>query len=113
MGVEVVSVKEPERDDEPILITEAGPSYEEEFATRRRRYAIMMASRVPCLILAAVFYETPWLAVAFLVLSIPLPWMAVLIANDRLPRASEKFSRYRDTQPVPELEARPHPVIDS
>lgn len=103
---------EPQRDDVPILITEAPPSYEEEFATRRRRYAIMMLSRVPCLILAAVFYQTPWLAVAFLVLSIPLPWMAVLIANDRLPRRSERFDRYRAQPGTVELEAKPHPVIE-
>ncbi len=103
---------EPQRDDVPILITEAPPSYEQEFATRRKRYAIMMLSRVPCLILAAVFYQTPWLAVGILLLSIPLPWMAVLIANDRLPRKSEKFSRYRGRQDTPELEAKPHPVIE-
>ncbi len=112
--MEVVSVvKDPEGEGVPILITEAGPSYEEELATRRRRYAIMMFSRVPCLVLAAVFYQTPWLAVLLLLLSIPLPWMAVLIANDRLPGTSAKFSRYRGEQSTPEIEARQHPVIDT
>jgi hypothetical protein len=71
----------------------------------------MMGMRVPCMVLAAVFYQTPWLAVSLLVLSIPLPWMAVLIANDRLPRKSEKVNRYQPDRRS--LEARPHPVIES
>ena len=96
---------------DPVLITDAQRSYEEELRTRKRRYALMMGMRVPCMVLAAVFYQTPWLAVALLVLSIPLPWMAVLIANDRLPRKSEKVNRYQADRRS--LEARAHPVIDS
>ena len=96
---------------DPVLITDAARSYEEELRVRKRRYALMMGMRVPCMVLAAVFYQTPWLAVALLVLSIPLPWMAVLIANDRLPRKSEKVNRYQADRRS--LEARAHPVIDS
>ena len=96
---------------DPVLITDAQRSYEEELSTRKRRYALMMGMRVPCMVLAAVFYQTPWLAVGLLVLSIPLPWMAVLIANDRLPRKSEKVNRYQADRRS--LEARAHPVIDS
>jgi hypothetical protein len=95
---------------EPVLITDAARSYEEELRTRKRRYALMMGMRLPCMVLAAVFYQTPWLAVALLVLSIPLPWMAVLIANDRLPRKREEINRYRPDRRS--LEARAHPVID-
>lgn len=43
----------------------------------------MMGLRVPCLVAAALLYQTPWLAITIAALSIPLPWMAVLIANDR------------------------------
>ena len=96
---------------DPVLITDAARSYEEELRVRKRRYALMMGMRVPCMVLAAVFYETPWLAVTLLIISIPLPWMAVLIANDRLPRKSEKVNRYQADRPA--LEARPRPVIDS
>jgi len=96
---------------DPVLITDAARSYEEELRVRKRRYALMMGMRVPCMVLAAVFYQTPWLAVGLLVLSIPLPWMAVLIANDRLPRKSEKVNRYQADRRS--LEARAHPVIDS
>ncbi len=65
------------------LITEAQPSYDDQLRSRRTRYAIMMGLRIPCLILAALLYQTPWLALTVAVLSIPLPWMAVLVANDR------------------------------
>jgi len=101
-----------EPDDTPILITDAARSYEEEFSTRRRRYSIMMAMRVPCLVLAACFYHTPWLAATLILLSVPLPWMAVLIANDRLPIKASKFRRYRDESEAKQLEAREHPVIE-
>ena len=96
---------------DPVLITDAQRSYEEELAVRKRRYAVMMGMRIPCMVLAAVFYQTPWLAVSLLILSIPLPWMAVLIANDRLPRKTEKVNRYEADRTA--LDARPHPVIES
>ncbi|WP_090006422.1 DUF3099 domain-containing protein [Lentzea albidocapillata] len=87
-------VSSPDRTDTPVLITEAAPSYEEQHAARRRKYAIMMSLRFPCLILAALFAHIWWLALFFIVLSVPLPWMAVLIANDRPPRKAEKANRY-------------------
>jgi hypothetical protein len=96
---------------DPVLITDAQRSYEEELAVRKRRYAVMMGMRIPCMVLAAVFYQTPWIAVTLLILSIPLPWMAVLIANDRLPRKTEKVNRYEADRRS--LEARAHPVIES
>lgn len=99
------------RGGSPILITEAAPSHAEEFAHRRRKYAIIMAARIPCLVLAGVFYETWWLALGFVVLSVPLPWVAVLVANDRPPRKAEHVNRFRRRSR--ELEARPHTVIES
>lgn len=101
---------DPRRAEDPVLITDAAMSYEDELATRKRRYAVMMGMRVPFMVLALVFYEIPWLAVTLLLLSIPLPWMAVLIANDRLPRKAEGVNRYRGDRR--RLEAREHRVID-
>jgi hypothetical protein len=98
------------RTDTPVLITDAQRSYEDDLVTRKRRYAVMMSMRVPFMVLALVFYQIPWLAVSLLVLSIPLPWMAVLIANDRLPIKREEPNRYRGDRR--ELEAREHPVIE-
>ena len=75
------------------LITAAQPSYDDQLRSRRRRYVIMMAMRVPFLIAAAALYHTPWLAVLLIVLSIPLPWCAVLIANDGPARKPAKAVR--------------------
>ena len=85
-------------------------SYEEELAVRKRRYKIMMGMRIPCMIAAAACYQIPWLAVTLLVISIPLPWMAVLVANDRLPRKVEKPNRYQADRPA--LESREHPIVE-
>lgn len=38
---------------------------------------------MPFLIAATVLYHTPWLALLIIAVSVPLPWMAVLVANDR------------------------------
>lgn len=103
-------MKGAERDDTPVLITEAEPSYEEQFAARKRKYMIMMGLRVPCLILAGVFHETWWLALGFVALSIPLPWVAVLIANDRPPRKAEHVNRYQ--RDATAIEAADRHVID-
>ena len=58
-----------------------------------------MSFRIPALILAAVAYSV-WqnglVSLAIIVVSIPLPWMAVLIANDRPPRRAEEPRRYDD-----------------
>ncbi len=75
------------------VITEARPSYDDEFRSRRRRYVIMMAMRLPCLVAAALLYHTPWLAILIILISIPLPWCAVLIANDGPARKPSKRRR--------------------
>jgi hypothetical protein len=97
---------------QPVLITEAAPSYQEQHNARRRKYAIMMGLRIPLLVAAAFAYQIWWLALALILLSIPLPWAAVLIANDRPPRKSEQVNRYRADTASPQLESREHPVID-
>ncbi len=100
---------EPER-PEPVLITDAAMSYADELAARKRRYGVLMGLRLPFMVLAALCYNTPWLAVSLLVLSIPLPWMAVIIANDRLLPKRRKIHRYSGGRH--ELEAKEHPVIE-
>jgi len=96
----------------PVLITQAAPSYQEQHAARRRKYTIMMAMRIPLLIAAVFSYQIWWLALILIVVSVPLPWMAVLIANDRPARKAEKVSRYRPSGDHRQLEAKDHPVID-
>jgi hypothetical protein len=81
-------------DSEPVLITEAQPSLDAQLSARRTKYLIMMSVRVVCLVLAATFYHTPWLMAIFIVGAVALPWMAVLIANDRPPKKAMKVNRF-------------------
>lgn len=98
-------------EQDPVLITDAPMSYEDQLAVRKHRYKIMMGMRIPLMVLAAAFYNLPWVAVGLLVVSIPLPWMAVLIANDRLPKKITDAHRYQVQRPA--LEVRSHPVIEA
>ncbi|MEC3974764.1 DUF3099 domain-containing protein [Amycolatopsis sp. H20-H5] len=98
------------RETAPVLITEAAVSYEQQLAARKKKYFLMMSCRIPCLILAGVLHSTPWLALGILAISIPLPWIAVLVANDRPPRKAEEVNRYQ-AEPT-KLENGSHPVIE-
>jgi hypothetical protein len=70
--------------DEPVLITTAPESTEDEYDRRRKKYAIMMTLRAVCVIAAATTYRVSmWLALTFVVGGMVLPWCAVIIANDR------------------------------
>jgi hypothetical protein len=69
--------------DEPVLITSAAQSSEREYNARRKKYALMMSLRAVCVIAAATTYRVSlWLALAFIVGGMVLPWCAVIIAND-------------------------------
>ena len=73
----------PSRRAESTVITSAEESYEDQLRARKRRYMIMMGMRFPMILGGLAAYSIPWLAITLIILSIPLPWMAVLIANDR------------------------------
>ena len=108
----------------PVLITAAEPSYEEQHRARVRKYLTLMAFRIPALIFAALAYGA-WhnglISLVIVAASVPLPWMAVLIANDRPPRRGNEPRRFDDarrrtplfpTAERPALEARRHPQRD-
>ena len=99
---------------EPVLITEAEPSLAEQHAARKKRYVITMAVRGVSIILAAVFYQTLWLALIFAVLGTVLPWIAVMMANDEPPKKKLDVNRYSAPRPDRILEnpARPGRVIE-
>ena len=89
-------------DDEgrPVLITRAALPYEEEHRARVRKYLTIMSFRIPALILAAGAYglwHNGWISLLIIAVSIPLPWIAVLIANDRPPRRAEEPRRFEDS----------------
>jgi hypothetical protein len=74
--------------DAPVSITSADYSYEQQHRARVRKYLLLMSFRVPALLGASMLYGVTGNALAatiVLVVSIPLPWIAVLIANDRPP----------------------------
>ena len=85
----------------PVLITAAAPSYEEQHRARVRKYLTLMAFRIPALILAALAYGA-WhnglISLLIVAGSVPLPWMAVLIANDRPPLSSNEPRRFDDAR---------------
>jgi hypothetical protein len=101
-------------DGRPVLITRAAPAYEEQHRARVRKYLTIMAFRIPALILAAVAYgvwENGLLSLGIIVLSIPLPWVAVLIANDRPPRSAEEPRRY-EARRIPLFPTAERPAIE-
>jgi hypothetical protein len=82
-------------DGRPVLITRAAQPYEEQHRERVRKYLIIMSWRIPALLGAAIAYgiwHNGLVSLAILVASIPLPWIAVLIANDRPPRRARRAS---------------------
>jgi hypothetical protein len=100
--------------DGPVLITDAVASAEDLLSARKRRYALLMGGRLALFLLAAAAYPVSmWLAVGLLAMSLPLPWMAVLIANDAPPRRTEDTHRLAGATPLRELEAHSHLVVDS
>ena len=96
---------------DPVLITEAEPSMAEQHAARVKRYAITMGVRVVFIILAATFYKIVWLMLIFAFLATVMPWIAVLMANDRPPKKKLHVNRY-DARPDRVLESRPVRVIE-
>jgi len=103
-------------DGRPVLITGAAPAYEEQHRQRVRKYLTLMSFRVPALILAAAAYgiwHNGLISLAIIVLSIPLPWMAVLIANDRPPRRAEEPRRFQSSRQIPLFPTAERPAINS
>src|SRR6185295_14374433 len=102
-------------DGRPVLITLAAPAYEEQHRARVRKYLTIMAFRIPALILAAVAYGI-WanglVSLAIIAVSIPLPWIAVLVANDRPPRRAEEPRRYEARRRTPLFPTAERPALE-
>jgi hypothetical protein len=103
-------------DGRPVLITRAAPAYEEQHRQRVRKYLTIMSFRIPALVLAALAYgiwHNGLISLAILVASIPLPWIAVLIANDRPPRRSDEPRRYAPNRRIPLFPTAERPALES
>jgi hypothetical protein len=102
-------------DGQPVLITRAAPAYEVQHRERVRKYLSLMFWRIPALILAAVAYgiwHNGLISLAIILVSVPLPWMAVLIANDRPPRRAEEPRRY-ESRRIPLFPTAERPALES
>jgi Flp pilus assembly protein TadB len=81
----------------PTVITEASESPRAQLRRREITYVVMMGVRALCLAGATlvVGLRVPnalaWAAL-FIVGMVLLPWMAVLIANDRPPKKASRFT---------------------
>ena len=105
----------PGEDSHPALITEAAPSLDQQHRDRVKRYSILMGFRIPCLVLAAVAYglwSNALISLLIIGVSIPLPWIAVLIANDRPPRSKSEPSRWDGRRAAKAIESGQHRSID-
>ncbi|MFB9240034.1 DUF3099 domain-containing protein [Plantactinospora siamensis] len=110
----------------PILITDASRSPSDQLHSREVRYVVMMGIRVLCLIVGAILISVKapllwlWLPLC-LVGMVLIPWLAVLLANDRPPREEERLRNKLRHRPPPEeapalsltAEERAHRVIDA
>jgi len=106
-----------ERKPAPVLITDAPENPEREQRRREIRYVIMMSIRAACLVAGAIIVSTKpplwglWLTLAVAGMVV-LPWLAVIMANDRRPRPPGQVPTPPSTQaalPAP----RDERVIDA
>ncbi|HZE41838.1 MAG TPA: DUF3099 domain-containing protein [Stackebrandtia sp.] len=84
----------------PALITDAERGRDEQLRTRQIRYGVMMGIRALLLIIATVLVmvKVPilWLWLSLCAVGmVVLPWTAVMVANDRLPKEEHRISRWR------------------
>jgi Flp pilus assembly protein TadB len=85
------------RRNRPPLITDAEASQDDQLMSREIRYVIMMGIRALCLVVAAILvgihapYLVVWLPLLLLGMVV-LPWLAVILANDRPPKAKYRLA---------------------
>lgn len=105
----------------PVLITSAEKSQDEQLRDRKIRYVLMMAARAVLLIAATVLVmaKAPllWLWIPLCIAGgAILPWVAVLVANDRPPKEQHRVRSWWHRRPSPddprELTQREHRVVD-
>lgn len=96
------------RNRKVALITTASYSPAANRRKRERHYMWIQGMRIPFLLLSGLtylFWENMWLSAILFVISVPLPWIAVVIANGigepRDPRAPAVYkpALARSTQP--------------
>lgn len=108
------------RNRKPVLITDAAEDPERELRRREIRYVAMMLIRALCLIAGAIIISTKpplwplWLVLA-VVGTVLIPWLAVILANDRPAKTKAERAAARRQGPPQRLAVpapRPDGVID-
>ena len=110
------------RDRRPVLITDAAEAPEKELRRREIRYVAMMRTRAGCLVAGFVLVSTKpplwplWLFLCILG-GVLLPWLAVILANDRPPksraeRLEDAKRREREPAALPAPAPTEHKVIE-
>ena len=102
--------------DRAVLITDAEMSADEELARRQRRYLFAMLIRIPMMIAGGVLASLHLVALAIVVvvLSIPLPWVAVLLANEGPAKNAKPLRKVLPgTISYDRAIERPHSVVDA
>jgi DUF3099 family protein len=110
------------RDRRPVVITNARRSPGEELRFREIRYVLMMCIRAVSLVVAAVLVSAHvpllwlWLPICGVGMLV-VPWLAVILANDRLPKDRHRVLHRQRTgepaQPRALSAADPPRVIDA
>ena len=105
----------------PILITDADRSQGDQLHSRQVRYVVMMSIRGVCLLAAAILVgvKAPllWIWIPICLLGMVLiPWLAVILANDRPPKEQHRLRHHPPTEQPPQQalpDAPPPRTIDA
>ncbi|MEV0697365.1 DUF3099 domain-containing protein [Saccharopolyspora sp. NPDC050389] len=97
------------RHDEAVLITDAAPSFDEEQRHRKRVYAVLMVVHLVGFTAAGLLAHFWLLALGIVVVTGALPWVAVVLANDRTSRRDMPRTKRGGG---PEIEDRHHDQFD-
>lgn len=93
------------REHDVPLVTDAAPSPDDELRARKRRYVVLMTIHLLGLAVGGALYQEAWgLGLAILIVTGPLQWVAVVLANDSRGR------RERRRVDRPSRELPPHPA---
>jgi hypothetical protein len=109
------------RKQSPVLITDAAEDPEKELRHREIRYVTMMMVRAGCLVLGAVIVSArpplwPLWVVFCVVGAVLLPWLAVVLANDRPPKSRAERAAARekyDEEPKALNSLGPDRIVDA
>ena len=92
------------------MITDAPESPADEQRRRQRLYTAIMVVHIVGFALSGVLYYTAWwLGLVVLIVTTPLPWIAVIVANDR----SRRPTRSHLTPPASSHAAAPPAPVRS